>query len=331
MLLSYKQYPNRKLNTMRKLLFIFFLFPFFTNAQEVLIIQGSANDLYLNHTTAAKENFYSVGRMYNVSPKEMAPYNNLTLDNGINIGQVIKIPLRSANFTQNQSPAEDEVAVPVYHKLGSKETLYQLSIRYNKVPVETLKAWNRIQGDAVNTGQDIIIGYLQVKKDQSALASKSTEIISDKKLSRKEKAALAKKESNTSPIVPVSQPLIIPQRTEETVQTVPEVSNRSAKNFKGGIFKSLFENTGKEETGEAGVFKSTSGWEDGKYYCLHNAAPQGAVVKITNPSNGKVIYAKVLDVMPDLGQNSGLALRLSNAAADALGAGMANFTCTINY
>ena len=80
-----------------------------------------------------------------------------------------------------------------------------------------------------------------------------------------------------------------------------------------------------------GVFKSTSGWTDGKYYCLHNTAKTGSIIKVTNPANGKSVYAKVLDVIPDIKKNSILLIRLSNAAADELGVGEANFNCTLNY
>ena len=116
------------------------------------------------------------------------------------------------------------------------------------------------------------------------------------------------------------------------VEPVAKPSNINlSTDLKTGVFKSSFLDSGNEEKGTAGVFKSTSGWEDGKYYCLQNNAAQGAIVKITNPATGKSIYAKVLDVMPDLKQNNNLAIRISNAAADALGAGAANFECEINY
>ncbi len=47
-----------------------------------LILLNDAGKLYLNHTVAPKENWYSVGRIYNVSPKELAPFNGLTIDKG---------------------------------------------------------------------------------------------------------------------------------------------------------------------------------------------------------------------------------------------------------
>ena len=81
----------------------------------------------------------------------------------------------------------------------------------------------------------------------------------------------------------------------------------------------------------AGVFKSTSGWTDNKYYCLQSNTTPGTIIKITNPANGKFVFAKVLDNVPDIKQNEGLLIVISNAAADALGATEANFSCSLSY
>ena len=114
------------------------------------------------------------------------------------------------------------------------------------------------------------------------------------------------------------------------------VVERSNINLNGGIFKSAYnQQVGNKnpitDKGVAGVFKSTSGWDDGKYYCLHNKAQAGTIIKVTNKANGRSVYAKVLDVIPDIKQNEGMVLRISNAAANELGAGIENFDCLINY
>ena len=62
---------------------------------------------------------------------------------------------------------------------------------------------------------------------------------------------------------------------------------------------------------------------------LHNELK--SVIKITNAANGKSVYAKVLDLIPDIKQNTGLIIRLSNAAADALGTSENKLDCTLNY
>ncbi len=333
---------------MKKILLFLMVLPFFAKAQSEIFVEGSAGNLYVNHSAAAKENFYSIGRLYNISPKDIAPYNKLKLENGLSIGQNIKVPLEAVNFTQTNKVAADEVAVPVYHKVEAKETLFQLSTHYNKVAIPSLKAWNNLKDDAVTPGQNIIIGYLKVKKDLSAYAQNATKIPlgkvasamgKDKPLKKPEPVKDIVKETPTPKKEEVVNKIIEPiaeiknaEAEKVKKETVVRTSNTNlSTDLKTGVFKASFLDSGKEENGTAGIFKSTSGWEDGKYYCLQNSASQGAIVKITNPANGKSVYAKVLDGMPDLKQNDNLTIRISNAAADALGAGSVNFECKINY
>src|ERR1700748_3381636 len=104
----------------------------FTRAQSDLEVQGTSPGLYLVHTVVAKENWYSVGRLYNLSPKVIAPFNNSSLDKPLVIGQSLKIPLTITNFSQNGTKGADEVFVPVYHIVQEKEWMYRLGQNYNK-------------------------------------------------------------------------------------------------------------------------------------------------------------------------------------------------------
>ncbi len=321
------------------------MLPTFCFAQEAnVMVQGTTNNLYTVHIATAKENFYSIGRQYNISPKEIAPYNNLTLQNGLSIGQTIRVPLKPSNFVQTNKTAADEVAIPVYHTVGAKETLTQLSTKYNNVSVATLKVWNNIKGESLSVGSNLIVGYIITKKannsltisntKQTAIESKPEQEIVNVKEEPKTIAIPLKKpvvlEIPTKPAVvtekPIEQPIVTITEAENSIE-----DNMPIKDLGTGIFKASYKPTNKSQTGVAGVFKSTSGFNDGKFYCLHNDAPQGSIVKITNPANGKIVYAKVLDVIPDLKQNDNLVIRLSNAAASTLGVSMDNFNCTINY
>src|SRR3982751_3780868 len=82
----------------------------FVFAQDELLVQGSEKKLYLNHTVVARENFYSVGRLYNVPAKDIAATNSLDMNHGLEIGQLLKIPLGAANFSQAA-----EKGRPVYY------------------------------------------------------------------------------------------------------------------------------------------------------------------------------------------------------------------------
>ena len=156
---------------MKKILILFILLPFFAAAQDkALQVEGVSPSLYLTHKVAPKENYYSIGRIYNVSPKDIAPFNKLQLESGLSLGQTIKIPLNSTNFAQQGNAAADETFIPVYYKLKDKEGLYRVAKNNNDLPLETLKQWNNIKGDAVKTGTQLIVGYLKVKTELSSLA-----------------------------------------------------------------------------------------------------------------------------------------------------------------
>jgi LysM repeat protein len=108
--------------------------------------EGSSGALYLVHTVAAKDNFYSIGRLYNVSPKDqLAPFNKLSLEKSLNPGQQLKIPLAAGNFLQSGKAAADESLIPVYHIIADKEGLYRVSINHNKVPIASIKEWNHLK------------------------------------------------------------------------------------------------------------------------------------------------------------------------------------------
>ena len=329
--------------SMKKFILILLFLPLFATAQQdPIMVVGSGANIYINHAAAPKENFYSIGRLYNISPKDVAPFNKLSLENGLSIGQTIKVPLKPINFTQTNNVAVDEVAVPVYHKVAASETLFQVSNKFGKVSAASLKKWNNLNSDDINEGQNLIVGYLKVKKDLSAFAQQGTKIPSAEvtQVVVKEKVAVAKPktvkvvEPNTKPAE--KDVMVVVEKNDKvfdntTKDVVTEKVNFSTNN-REGFFKAGYNNTGKGESGLAGIFKSTSGWEDGKYYCLHNTAEQNSIVKITNPATGKFVYAKVLDLMPDLKQNNELTVRISSAAAEALGAdNSANFSCKINY
>src|ERR1700749_3983825 len=140
-----------------------------------LLVQGETGKLYLEHTVVAKENWYSVGRLYNINPKELAPFNHLTLGQPLIIGQTLQIPLTAVNFSQNGLKAAGETLVPVIHITQEKEWMYRISVNHNKVPIPNIEKWNNVTPDQIHPGMHLIIGYLKVKTALSALATSAPE------------------------------------------------------------------------------------------------------------------------------------------------------------
>ncbi|HTR27693.1 MAG TPA: LysM peptidoglycan-binding domain-containing protein [Puia sp.] len=316
---------------MRSLISVLLLFSVVCAAAQPdeLLIQGQTGGLYLEHTVAAKETWYSVGRMYNVDAKALAQYNHLTFAHPLVIGETLKVPLTKLNFSQDGKKTAGESLLPVYHIVREKEWLYRISVNHNKVPIPVLEKWNQVTGDQVHAGLHMIVGYLKVKTRLSALAKAkvaSPDRPDTAAASPPPAYAISPETEKPEPQRPEPRPQ--EQRPEPRPQ---EQRPESTPKFNGGKFKAEFSDGGNSVTGQAGTFKSTSGWQDGKYYALMNNVPVGTIVKITDQGTGKSVFAKVLGQLPDMKESAGLTVRISNAAASELGEGEGKFGVGVSY
>lgn len=308
----------------------------FGYAQPSLQVQGAGSALYLNHKTEAKETWYSIGRTYNISPKDIGAYNDKDINAGLSIGQVVKIPLTAANFSQNDTKAGDEALVPVYHTVKEGEWMFRISTNHNKVPIELLEKWNHITRNQVKAGMTLVVGYLKVKKDQSALASANPSTLAGPVTAVNASSPVA-----SSSVAKDNKPLYTPVATAKNESTAPAAAgapvvatpagNARAVSFNGGYFRNQFSGGARTSKGAAAIFRSTSGWNDGKYYALMDNVPVGSIVQVTNTGNNKSVYAKVLGNLSDIKENAGLTVRISNAAAAELGSGEAKFSAEVKY
>lgn len=291
-----------------------------------LVVQSDAGKLYLNHTVAPKENLYSIGRLYNISPKEIAPLNGLTLTSGVEINQVIKIPLTATNFFQQGTAGADEVFVPLYYTVAEKEGLFRVGQNVHKVSVDNLKKWNSLTSENISAGQQLVVGFLKVKKELSGLAVNGIKKIGGAVTTAPPVAAAnvpVTTQAVNNPVQPVNTP--VTQTQPATTPPVTTVSTNSGNTSDGiGFFKNVYLQQSKtssgfrNESGAAAIFKSTSGWQDSKYYALMNNIAPGTIVRITNSTNNRIIFAKVLGELPPGKENEGLIIRISNAAAAEL-------------
>lgn len=310
-----------------------------------LVIKSSAKGPYVDHKVIAKENFYSIGRLFYVHPRHLASFNSLDMTKGLKIGQQLKIPLTDTNFNQI-----NEKGLPVYYVTGNSESLYRVSTNNGNVLIEKLRKWNNLTNDKVAAGTKLVVGFLvsdeaaaaataapqkteTSKKDQVVNAKQSPTIqTTSTSIQNKEESKERQEASKNPEVVQVKQEA----PAKEEMKPVPHVA--SGQNSNLGYFKTTFDEQvkqqpiSKEQTVTSGIFKTASGWSDAKYYLLMDGIEPGTIVKITNPANNKIIYAKLLGEMNGLRQNEGLNIRISNAAASALNiAETDKFVLKLNY
>jgi len=310
-----------------------------------LYVNGESGKLYLMHTVIAKENWYSVGRIYNLSPKELASFNGLTMEMPLKIGQALKIPLTNNNFSQDGKKNADETFVPVFHTVQTNEMLSGISAAHNKVPVENLQKWNKIKKDGLKDGMQITVGFLKVKSSLSYLAAGGTtnfdaSVATNNSAAEKPvaKPIIAQEEKKTVPVAEKPQPIAkqtkspnaAPNPVAENKPVFTSISNNNV-HLNGGYFAADYNDGNNKIAGLAGTFKSTSGWNDGKYYVLVNNIQVGTIVKIIAPATQKSVFAKVLGQLPEMKESEGLIARISNAAAIELGESEGKFNVQVKY
>jgi hypothetical protein len=341
----------KKLMTVASLLFIYsFVF------SQDLVLKSGSKGMYLEHKVAAKEGLFPLGRMYNVHPRHIANFNGIDFNKGLAIGQKINIPLTDTNFKQNVNKG-----VPVYY-VTEKENLANISVK-SKAQINDLRGWNNLTADNISAGTKLVVGFLitnemqdrvvaitpktlvveesvsNVKKQETSEKKqpvnevKKDEVV-EESVSNVKKAEEQKKQ--TEPAVKETPPEVKeePKKTEP-----PVVKPQASMNEDGtGYFKNNFNQQlkasplTKEQTLTSSIFKTQSGWQDGKYYLLINGVEPGTIVKITNPSNSKTVYAKVLYSMDKIRENQGVDIRISDAAASSLAISETDkFILKVNY
>lgn len=316
---------------MKKLsLLLSFIVPHLWVVAQTLPLQvqlDARNQPFLVHTIGPKENFYSIGRIYNISPRVFAPYNGLDLNSSLSIGQQMRIPLTETNFWQSGSRKEHEVVVPVYHTVRAGENIPAIARLYG-ADVASVRSWNNASGDALAAGRRIIIGFLKVDKSLSTLADQGMPVRQEPTVVKNEPVV------KTEPAVVKEEPKKDAPRTVDTKQVTPAPATSAA--YSGsGFFKDEFNrqtNNGRYTTSatlNGAQFKSTSGWSDGKYYILMDQVEKGAIVLVKNLSNGKIVYAKVLAGVQETRPGSDARFLLSNAAAAQLGVAAENFQAEV--
>jgi LysM repeat protein len=324
----------------KSILFLLLFFSFhFVFAQNELLVQSNEKGLFINHTVSSGQNFYSIGRLFNVTAKEIASFNGLDMNKGLTIGQELKIPLNAKNFNQKNSNGR-----AVYYVVGPAEGLYRVSLKNNKVLMANIRKWNSLKSDNINTGQKLVVGYL-VSPEANNIVVQAVPEPEKKVVSEEPKKDVAVQQQNPVEHKQVEKDVEIKKTADEPpppppvskpVSTAP--TQVAVTDGSGGYFRSQFEQQvrvqpiKKDETASAGIFKTSSGWQDAKYYALMDGVDPGTIIKVVNPTNNKTIYAKVLGEMSGIRQNQGYDVRISNAAASALDVSdMDKFIVRVNY
>ncbi len=318
---------------------IFFIFLFVMKA-------ASAQSSFVRHILKAGETLSLLAKQYNTNVGDIMRMNNMHADTKLVYGSAIKIPSNKKTKAEVQQPLPDKTINVVAnknmlrHTVAKGETLYSISKQYN-VSKEQIKAWNNLTDNTLKLGTNLIVGTSNSSQpaDKTITETKrqrveTTQPIQTNNIIQPEqKTEIA---NNVIEETKVDNADI--KTTNETLNSKPEniANNTTANNVlpQGeGFFQDQFSGKIKHKkhvSGISKIFKTSSGWSDGKYYILADNINPGTVVKLI-ADNGKSVYAKVLWNMNDLKESNNVDFRVSNATAAALHENTDAFNLTVYY
>ena len=282
-----------------------FLVPFAGRAQSKLLVLGKCPECYVQYRLKPGETLESISALAGMSLAQLKAYNKISSADLTATPSSIRIPLNASNLITSKTP------LPVFHVVEKGDNLYRLNLQYFTPGIPRIKEWNQLKSETLKDGDMVVVGYLG----------------GNEPLVNTPSAAALQTMVASTPVV--AAPASVEAAPVKPVVAIPQVS--AAEGYYAAQFSAaLPAQQLLEISGTGGLFKSITGWGDKRYYVLMNEVVPGSIVRIT-VDQVKYICARVLGPIPDNKPNKGLLVRLSNAAAAALGVSEMMFTATVNY
>jgi len=127
-----------------------------STARDSIGVENNKGKKLIVHQTVAKDTYYSIGRRYNVAPKDIMAFND---NKYLQVGVIIKVPT-NIPFTGPATATGATQDVPagnvIEHTIKAKENLNMLAEKYGTT-INEIKALNNLTGSNLSIGQVIKI------------------------------------------------------------------------------------------------------------------------------------------------------------------------------
>ncbi|AMR32419.1 hypothetical protein A0256_13785 [Mucilaginibacter sp. PAMC 26640] len=304
------------------------------------------------HKLDPKDNYYSLGRKYGVSPKIIIEFNN---NASMQIGKVIKVPTERP-FGTASTPTTVATTTPSQQP-QTKPVVQQPTVTTTTVVTTPVVTTPIVTGTPAATTTSPQPKSVQQKTAQEVANSNSGGITTQQyKVSAGETLySIAKRFGTTvdditainklttsivpgqvlqirsgvppapAAVPPVTQPndSLLTKRDSTMVAPADTMGEHRPGTNKYGLFE-------KNERGVATWITDTS-LDPNKKLILHRTAPIGTVMRITNPMTGKSTFAKVVGRFTDTQETKDVVVVLTKNVASSIGALDKRFHVNISY
>lgn len=263
----------------------------------------------------------------------------------------------SAKVEADMSAKENRVKVKEsvrVHLVKAGENLFRIASLYG-ITVEELKVFNGLTANKVIIGQKLKIPTptpVKASPETSHSSSETPAIDKDPKIPASGEES-PHKAINRVPVPDRSAESSKPSDTRGEVRSVDKapdtIAYAKSQHDNGEELPKVYSNPGTTRTSviekdpksgieiekvtEVGV----ATWiEDGalnqnKFYALHRTVQAGTIIKITNRMNNNSVFVKVIGVLPETGDHENVIIKVTQAAAQRIGALDKKFTAELSY
>ncbi len=324
------------------------------NNPDSLLTRWINGKKFLLHKVSPKETYSSLSRQYHVPVAEIQAANPKSVN--LKIGEVIHIPVSASTTTPTKSVVEQQESPKVKsttpsspsaegnskqtHTVQKGETLYGISKLYS-MSVDDLKKINALNSNAVAVGQKLKVNALSksVIPIQQEIVKASTEVKTVNENETKEivvkstPAVTPKEEVKETAKEIASTPVIVESTKSADTTELPKVYNNPGTSRSSVIEKDPTSGVEVEKVTEIGVatWLVEGDLNQSKFYALHRTAPVGSIIKVTNRMNNNSVFVKVVGTLPDTGDNNAAIIKITQAAAQRIGAIDHKFTAELSY
>jgi LysM repeat protein len=250
------------------------------------------------HKVEAKETYYSIARKYNVTPQSVIQFNS---NKSLQIGTILRVPTERPfeestviNVSNKQESNTSAQTAVIDYKVAPREYLIAIAKKFNTT-VEYLKTLNNLTSNNLSIGQIIKVPL-----------SVSSEL----------------------PASPPAISLDIPKLDQRSINTPVDSSKSASERLKLPVAR-----YGLREVNERGVaiWIEDENLDGTKMLALHQTAPIGTVIKITNPMTGKSTFAKIVGKFTQNESSKDALIVVTKATADLIGARDKRFQAILIY
>lgn len=303
-----------------------------------------------NHSVEKGETLFAIARKYNTSVAELESINGIKRDDGLKLGQIIKVPVvnktttlvveekKTSTYTPeiNEEPSAafldyKKSDAQLVHTVQSGETAAQIASFYNLKEREVYLLNSMPYGTKLTPGLQLTVGSLKTNKTTKLPENNSptTEIVVENTTEtytkpstaatqevRKEtveKTTIANNEKNNT----ANHENKTTVRAENVTPAVSSIAESTPAEYAHVI--KHYEDEGFSRKTLRGIATfipaGTMANTNSAYY---NFAEIGSVIKVTNLMSKKTVYVKVIGKLPPEEAHTEVILKLTREMADEL-------------